>query len=73
MRKMFKKLKYKISLIIILWKDVHEMPAVYALLIMKGARTFESVPNLIKQDVANVLVEMELEYLVPEEYLRTED
>ena len=49
------------------------MPAVYALLIMKGARTFESVPNLIKQDVANVLVEMELEHLVPEEYLRKED
>ena len=38
MRKMFKKLRYKISLIINLWKEVHEMPAVY--IAMRKAHSF---------------------------------
>lgn len=39
------------------------MAAVYATLIMKGLRTFESVPDLVKDKVKEILVALELEEL----------
>ncbi len=39
------------------------MAAVYATLIMKGLRTFESVPGLVKDKVKEILVALELEEL----------
>jgi len=48
---------------ILLRKDVSIMAAVYATLIMKGLRTFESVPGLVKDKVKEILVALELEEL----------
>ena len=68
--KIFNCIKRKLLLIKLIWKeDDEDMANVYGLLIIKGLRTFESVPSLIKQDVAQSLINMEVEYLVPEEYL----
>ena len=50
------------------------MAKIYALLIIKGARTFDSVPTKLKADVAQLLIDMEVEYLInEEEYLPTEE
>lgn len=48
---------------LLLGKEVDVMAAVYATLIMKGLRTFESVPGLVKDKVKEILVALELEEL----------
>lgn len=46
------------------------MAMVYVSLIIKGRRTFSSVPNLLKKQVAEILIDLELEYLIDDpEYL----
>lgn len=48
---------------LLLRKEVEVMAAVYATLIVKGLRTFESVPALVQDQVKEILVALELEEL----------
>lgn len=41
-----------------------DMALVYATLIQKGLRTFDSVHDVQKQAVAQVLIDLELDYLI---------
>ena len=43
------------------------MAAIYVALIIKGKRTFSSVPAAIKAQVREMLIDLELEYLIDEE------
>ena len=45
---------------ILLGKEVDQMAAVYATLIVKGLRTFESVPEPVKEQVKGILEALEL-------------
>ena len=40
------------------------MAVIYVALIIKGKRTFESVPDLLKDQVKELLIDLELEALV---------
>lgn len=51
---------------LLLGKEVDVMAAVYATLIMKGLRTYESVPDLVKEQVKEILIALELPELVGE-------
>lgn len=42
------------------------MALVYVSLIIKGKRTYASVPNTIKNQVKEILIDLELEYLIEE-------
>lgn len=42
------------------------MAAVYVSLIVKGKRTYSSVPEKIKPQVKEMLIDLELEYLIEE-------
>lgn len=51
-------------------KEEITMAMVYVSLIIKGKRTFSSVPKLLKAQVAEILIDLELEYLIDDpEYL----
>ena len=43
------------------------MAMVYVSLIIKGRRTFSSVPAVIKEQVRQILIDCELEYLIEED------
>ena len=45
---------------ILLWKEVKVMVVVYATLIVKGVKTLEQVPSLIREDVRQLLVDLEV-------------
>jgi hypothetical protein len=45
-------------------KEVDKMAVIYVALIIKGKRTFESVPDLLKDQVKELLIDLELEALV---------
>lgn len=47
-------------------KVVEDMAIIYAQLIIKGKRTFESVPALVKPQVKEILTDMELPELADE-------
>ena len=47
-------------------KVVECMAIIYAQLIIKGKRTFESVPALVRPQVKEILIDMELPELVTE-------
>ena len=47
-------------------KVVEDMAIIYAQLIIKGKRTFESVPALVKPQVKEILTDMELQELAAE-------
>lgn len=47
-------------------KVLGNMAIIYAQLIIKGKRTFESVPALVKPQVKEILIDMELQELVAE-------
>lgn len=42
------------------------MALVYATLIVKGKKTFDQVPDKIKAQVREVLIDLECEYLITE-------
>jgi len=44
----------------------YEMAVVYATLIIKGKKTFKEVPDLIKDQVRQVLIDLECEELAVE-------
>lgn len=43
------------------------MALVYVSLIIKGRRTFSSVPQPLKAQVREILIDLELEYLIDED------
>lgn len=50
----------------IIRKDVNEMAVIYATLIVKGRKTFNEVPEKIKQQVKEVLIDLDCADLVTE-------
>lgn len=46
---------------ILLRKEVQEMAVVYATLIIKGRKTMDQVPALLKEQVAQILADLEVE------------
>lgn len=55
-----KKLKnFWVNLVLILGKGVLEMDVVYATLIVKGKKTFDQVPDRIKEQVRQILIDLD--------------
>ncbi|MEA5135349.1 MAG: CD1375 family protein [Candidatus Fimivivens sp.] len=50
---------FNLILKILFGKDVKEMAIVYATLIVKGKKTFSNVPALIKEQVREVLIDLD--------------
>jgi hypothetical protein len=50
---------FNLILKILFGKDVKEMAIVYATLIVKGKKTFSDVPALIKEQVREVLIDLD--------------
>ena len=48
-------------------KEVRDMAVIYVALIIKGKRTFASVPEVIKPKVREMLIDLELEALVSQQ------
>ena len=53
-------------LILLSGKEVQKMAVIYVALIIKGKRTFKSVPETIKPKVRELLTDLELEDLIEE-------
>ena len=53
----------KFLLLFLIRKDVNEMAVIYATLIVKGRKTFAQVPDLIKEQVRQILIDLECEEL----------
>ena len=54
---------------ILLWlnrKEVKNMAVIYVALIVKGKRTYASVPAVLKEQVKEMLIDLELEDLITE-------
>lgn len=47
-------------------KEVEKMAVIYVALIVKGKRTYNSVPALLKPQVKEMLIDLELESLITE-------
>ena len=47
-------------------KEGEVMAAIYVALIIKGKKTFAQVPAMIKEQVREMLIDLELEYLIEE-------
>lgn len=50
----------------LLRKEVGDMAEIYVALIIKGRRTYASVPARLKEQVKQILIDLELENLVEE-------
>ncbi len=48
-------------------KEIENMAMVYVSLIVKGRKTFSQVPAPIKEQVRQILIDCDLEYLVVED------
>lgn len=46
---------------LLLWREVKVMAVVYATLIVKGKKTLEQVPTLIREQVRGILIDLEVE------------
>lgn len=57
---------FKHYLILLKEKEVKNMAVIYIALIVKGKRTFASVPEIIKPQVKELLIDLELEDLIEE-------
>lgn len=53
-------------LILLNRKEIESMAVIYVALIVKGKRTFASVPETIKPKVRELLIDLELEELITE-------
>lgn len=54
---------------IMLWlnrKEVENMAVIYVALIVKSKRTYASVPAVLKEQVKEILIDLELEDLITE-------
>lgn len=47
-------------------REVDKMAVIYVALIVKGKRTYESVPATLKAQVKELLIDLELESLITE-------
>lgn len=47
-------------------KEVATVAVIYATLIIKGKRTYKSVPNRLKDEVKEILISLECEDLIEE-------
>lgn len=47
-------------------KEVEKMAVIYVALIVKGKRTYDTVPALLKRQVKEMLIDLELESLITE-------
>lgn len=47
-------------------KEGNDMAAIYCQLIIKGKRTFSQVPKKLQPQVKEMLIDLELEYLIDE-------
>ena len=56
----------RLLLFLLLRKEVDTMAVIYATLIVKGRKTFRQVPDKIKDQVRQVLVDLEYEELITE-------
>ena len=54
---------FQLIIYILFRKGVEEMAVIYATLIVKGRKTFSQVPERLKEQVKQVLVDLELEDL----------
>ena len=57
----------RLLLFLLLRKEVNEMAVIYATLIIKGKKTYAQVPEKIKPQVKQVLIDLECEDLITEE------
>ena len=57
----------RLLLFLLLRKEVETMAIIYATLIVKGKKTFAQVPEKIKPQVKQVLIDLECEDLITEE------
>lgn len=58
---------FGIYLILLRRKEVEQMAVIYVALIVKGKRTYDSVPDPVKSQVKELLIDLELEHLITEE------
>jgi len=56
----------RLLLILLCGKEVETMAVIYATLILKGKKTFAQVPDKIKEQVRQVLIDLECEGLITE-------
>ena len=56
----------RLLLFLLLRKEADTMAVIYATLIVKGRKTFRQVPDKIKDQVRQVLVDLECEELITE-------
>ncbi len=57
----------RLLLFLLLRKEVNDMAIIYATLIVKGKKTYAQVPEKIKPQVKQVLIDLECEDLITEE------
>lgn len=57
----------RLLLFLLLSKEVETMAIIYATLIVKGKKTYAQVPEKIKPQVKQVLIDLECEDLITEE------
>lgn len=57
---------YDVIIFLINEKEVNDMAVIYATLIVKGKRTYKSVPSKLKNEVKLILIALECENLVEE-------
>jgi len=57
---------FDLYIIILNKRRKKEMAVIYVALIVKGKRKFSQVPEAIKEQVRQLLIELELEYLIDE-------
>ena len=55
-----------VNLFILRRKEVTQMAVIYVALIIKGKRTYASVPSVLKDKVKEMLIALELEELINE-------
>lgn len=58
---------FRILLFLILGKEGDTMAVIYATLIVKGKKTFAQVPDKLKNQVRQILIDLECEDLIGEE------
>ena len=57
----------RLLLILLCGKEIETMAVIYATLIVKGKKTFGQVPDKIKDQVREILIDLECEDLITEE------
>lgn len=56
----------RLLLILLCGKEIETMAVIYATLIVKGKKTFGQVPDKIKDQVREILIDLECEDLITE-------